>query len=90
MQAKILAEGSQNPMLDLDFGIYPYVTNSNTGLGGIVTGFAVSRRNTKQVIAIKPTQSRSTTVHVHESSALLKEARDHVEYIETFVQAKMK
>lgn len=52
MQAKILAEGSQNPMLDLDFGIYPYVTNSNTGLGGIVTGFAVSRRNTKQVIGI--------------------------------------
>lgn len=52
MQAKILVEGSQNPMLDLDFGIYPYVINSNTGLGGIVTGFAVSRRNTKQVICI--------------------------------------
>lgn len=51
-QAKILVEGSQALMLDIDFGTYPYVTSSNTGLGGIVTGLALRRRNIKEVIGV--------------------------------------
>ncbi|PBP15445.1 Adenylosuccinate synthetase [Diplocarpon rosae] len=38
----ILIEGANALMLDLDFGTYPYVTSSNTGLGGIFTGLALN------------------------------------------------
>jgi len=33
----ILAEGANGVMLDIDFGTYPYVTSSNTVVGGIST-----------------------------------------------------
>ena len=39
---KILIEGANALMLDLDYGTYPYVTSSNTGLGGIFTGLAIN------------------------------------------------
>ncbi|MFC1691820.1 adenylosuccinate synthase [Nanoarchaeota archaeon] len=35
---KILCEGAQGAMLDIDHGTFPYVTSSNTTIGGIVTG----------------------------------------------------
>lgn len=35
---KILFEGAQGTLLDLDYGTYPYVTSSNTVVGGISTG----------------------------------------------------
>ena len=35
---KILFEGAQGAMLDLDHGTYPYVTSSNTGAGQAATG----------------------------------------------------
>ena len=38
---KILFEGAQGSMLDIDMGTYPFVTSSNTGVGGIVTGSGV-------------------------------------------------
>ncbi len=34
----ILLEGAQGAMLDVDFGTYPFVTSSNTTVGGCVTG----------------------------------------------------
>ncbi|KAM0255231.1 hypothetical protein ACHAQJ_005995 [Trichoderma viride] len=40
-KAKILVAGSQALMLDIDYGTYPYVTSSNTCLGGIVSGLAL-------------------------------------------------
>ncbi|KAH8788506.1 Adenylosuccinate synthetase [Diaporthe sp. PMI_573] len=49
---KILVEGSQALLLDLDWGTYPYVTSSNTCLGGIVSGLALKRRNIKEVIGV--------------------------------------
>ena len=36
--SKVLFEGAQGVMLDIDHGTYPYVTSSNTGIGGISTG----------------------------------------------------
>lgn len=45
-QAKNLVEGGQALMLDIEFGTYPYVTSSSTGLGGIVTGLALRQRHT--------------------------------------------
>ena len=35
---KILAEGAQGTMLDVDFGSYPFVTSSNTISAGACTG----------------------------------------------------
>ena len=35
---KILFEGAQGSLLDIDFGTYPYVTSSNAGLGGVFSG----------------------------------------------------
>ena len=39
---KILAEGAQGTMLDIDFGSYPYVTSSNTISAGACTGLGVA------------------------------------------------
>lgn len=38
---KVLAEGAQGTMLDVDFGTYPYVTSSNTISGGVCTGLGI-------------------------------------------------
>lgn len=39
---RILVEGANAAMLDLDFGTYPYVTSSSTTSGGIATGLGLS------------------------------------------------
>lgn len=39
--AKILIEGANAAMLDIDFGTYPFVTSSNCGAGGACTGLGV-------------------------------------------------
>ncbi|KAH9256851.1 adenylosuccinate synthase [Batrachochytrium salamandrivorans] len=38
---RILAEGANAVMLDLDFGTYPYVTSSSTSAGGVCTGLGI-------------------------------------------------
>jgi len=49
---RILFEGAQGAMLDIDYGTYPYVTSSNTGTGGVLTGTGVSHRAIHEVIGI--------------------------------------
>merc|ERR1712232_313436 len=39
---KILVEGANATMLDIDFGAYPYVTSSNPSVGSVLTGLGVS------------------------------------------------
>ena len=39
---RILAEGAQGTMLDIDFGTYPYVTSSNTISAGVCSGLGIS------------------------------------------------
>lgn len=39
---KILAEGAQGTMLDIDFGSYPFVTSSNTITAGACTGLGIA------------------------------------------------
>eukprot|EP01110_Echinostelium_bisporum_P004929 TRINITY_DN22182_c0_g1_i1.p2 TRINITY_DN22182_c0_g1~~TRINITY_DN22182_c0_g1_i1.p2 ORF type:complete len:405 (-),score=116.22 TRINITY_DN22182_c0_g1_i1:1153-2367(-) len=39
---KILIEGAQSTMLDLDFGTYPYVTSSSSSSGGACTGLGIA------------------------------------------------
>lgn len=48
----ILIEGANALMLDIDHGTYPYVTSSNTGLGGIFTGLALSPTKIKSIIGV--------------------------------------
>ncbi len=48
----VLAEGAQGTMLDIDFGTYPYVTSSNTGTAGVLTGLGVPAKYIREVIGI--------------------------------------
>jgi adenylosuccinate synthase len=48
----VIFEGAQGTLLDLDFGTYPYVTSSNTTIGGIGTGAGVSPRRVERVIGV--------------------------------------
>jgi len=50
--ASILFEGAQGAMLDIDHGSYPYVTSSNTTIGGIFTGAGVPPSAVDRIIGI--------------------------------------
>ncbi|PKP19480.1 MAG: adenylosuccinate synthase [Bacteroidetes bacterium HGW-Bacteroidetes-20] len=49
---KILAEGAQGTLLDVDFGSYPFVTSSNTVAAGAFTGLGVAPQKCGKVIGI--------------------------------------
>jgi adenylosuccinate synthase len=49
---KILAEGAQGAMLDIDFGTYPYVTSSNTITAGVCTGLGVAPQRIRRIIGV--------------------------------------
>jgi adenylosuccinate synthase len=49
---RIIAEGANATMLDLDFGTYPYVTSSSTGVGGVFTGLGVPPQAVETTIGI--------------------------------------
>ena len=49
---KILFEGAQGSLLDIDFGTYPYVTSSNPTVGGVVTGSGFPGHQLEQVIGL--------------------------------------
>lgn len=57
---KILAEGAQAAMLDIDFGTYPFVTSSNTISAGVSTGLGIAPQKIREVYGI--TKSYSTRV----------------------------
>ncbi|UOQ65090.1 adenylosuccinate synthase [Hymenobacter volaticus] len=49
---KILAEGAQGSLLDIDFGTYPYVTSSSTIVAGACTGLGIAPRHIDKVYGI--------------------------------------
>ena len=49
---KVLAEGAQGTMLDIDFGTYPFVTSSNTVTAGTCTGLGIAPSKIGDVIGI--------------------------------------
>jgi adenylosuccinate synthase len=49
---RVLAEGAQGTMLDIDFGTYPFVTSSNTVTAGTCTGLGVAPTKIGNVIGI--------------------------------------
>ncbi len=49
---KVLAEGAQGAMLDIDFGTYPFVTSSNTISAGVCSGLGIAPQKIGRVIGI--------------------------------------
>ncbi|MBD41437.1 MAG: adenylosuccinate synthase [Flavobacteriaceae bacterium] len=49
---KIIAEGAQGSLLDIDFGTYPYVTSSTTTAAGACTGLGIAPNKINDVIGI--------------------------------------
>jgi adenylosuccinate synthase len=49
---KVLAEGAQGSMLDIDFGTYPFVTSSNTVTAGVCNGLGIAPSKIGEVIGI--------------------------------------
>jgi len=49
---KIIAEGAQGSLLDIDFGSYPFVTSSNTTAAGAATGLGIAPRLIGEVFGI--------------------------------------
>jgi adenylosuccinate synthase len=49
---RILFEGAQGTMLDIDHGSYPFVTSSNTTAGGVCTGLGISPVHVDAVIGV--------------------------------------
>ena len=50
--SKILAEGAQGSLLDVDFGTYPFVTSSTTTAAGACTGLGIAPNKIKEVFGI--------------------------------------
>jgi adenylosuccinate synthase len=49
---KVLVEGGQATMLDIDFGTYPFVTSSSPSAGGICTGLGIAPRSIGDLIGV--------------------------------------
>lgn len=49
---KVLCEGAQATLLDIDFGSYPFVTSSNPSIGGVCTGTGISARDIGEVYGV--------------------------------------
>ena len=49
---KVICEGAQATLLDIDFGSYPFVTSSNPTIGGILTGSGLNPSNIGEVIGV--------------------------------------
>ncbi|PAF51470.1 adenylosuccinate synthase [Helicobacter sp. 13S00401-1] len=49
---KILLEGAQGTMLDIDHGTYPFVTSSHTSIAGALSGTGLNTRDIDEVIGI--------------------------------------
>uniref|UniRef100_S4RT71 Adenylosuccinate synthetase n=1 Tax=Petromyzon marinus TaxID=7757 RepID=S4RT71_PETMA len=49
---KILVEGANAALLDIDFGTYPFVTSSNCTVGGVLTGLGVPPQNVGEVYGV--------------------------------------
>lgn len=50
--ARVVCEGAQGSLLDVDFGSYPFVTSSNPTAGGAITGLGVGPTHVSQVLGV--------------------------------------
>ncbi len=49
---KVIFEGAQGTLLDVDFGTYPFVTSSNATAGGVCTGLGISPKKIQSVLGV--------------------------------------
>ena len=49
---RILGEGAQGTLLDLDHGSYPYVTSSNPTIGGLMVGLGIGPQHIQRVVGV--------------------------------------
>lgn len=49
---KVLAEGAQGSLLDIDFGTFPFVTSSNTTIAGVCSGLGIAPQKIRKVFGI--------------------------------------
>ncbi|WVR05809.1 adenylosuccinate synthetase [Kwoniella sp. DSM 27419] len=49
---RVLVEGANALMLDIDYGTYPFVTSSATSIGGVVTGLGIPPQAIKKVVGV--------------------------------------
>lgn len=49
---RILIEGANATLLDIDLGTYPYVTSSSTSIGGVSTGLGLSPDKVESIIGV--------------------------------------
>lgn len=49
---KVLAEGAQGSMLDIDFGTFPFVTSSSTISAGVCNGLGVAPQKIKEILGV--------------------------------------
>ena len=49
---RILVEGANALMLDIDYGTYPFVTSSSTAIGGVLTGLGIPPQAIKSVVGV--------------------------------------
>ena len=51
-EKRILFEGAQGTMLDIDFGTYPYVTSSNCTAGAVCTGLGIGPKAIQEILGV--------------------------------------
>ncbi|QRV89500.1 adenylosuccinate synthase [Ceratobasidium sp. AG-Ba] len=49
---RVLVEGANALMLDIDFGTYPFVTSSSTNIGGVCTGLGIPPKKIGRVVGV--------------------------------------
>ncbi len=64
---KILIEGANATMLDLDFGTYPFVTSSNPSIGGIASGLGLAPSKIGDLVGV----AKAYTTRVGSGAPLL-------------------
>ncbi|CAH2094757.1 unnamed protein product [Euphydryas editha] len=79
---KVLVEGANAAMLDIDFGTYPYVTSSNCSIGGVCTGLGLPPNLIGDVLGV--VKAYTTRVgdgpfptELHDATGELLQARGH-------------
>mmetsp|Transcript_85110 Transcript_85110/g.150527 ORF Transcript_85110/g.150527 Transcript_85110/m.150527 type:complete len:558 (-) Transcript_85110:131-1804(-) len=81
---KVLVEGANAALLDIDFGTYPFVTSSNTTIGSVCTGLGVPPKSIDTVIGV--VKAYTTRVgHGPFPTELQNEAQNLDDYLETYI-----
>jgi len=81
---KVLVEGANAALLDIDFGTYPFVTSSNTTIGGVCTGLGVPPQKIDQVIGV--VKAYTTRVgHGPFPTELQNESQNLEDYMEEYI-----